>query len=49
MTPQEILKLLDERATQGLDLSPGDELCAEAAKLIRELQEDAWKYQELCK
>lgn len=33
-----LLKKLDEAGRQGLDLSPGDNLCREAAKVIRELR-----------
>lgn len=33
----DILRDLDERAATGLDLSPGDDLCGEAAAVIRRL------------
>lgn len=33
----ELLAILDDRASTGLDLSPGDELCKEAAERIRYL------------
>lgn len=36
----ELLALLDDRASTGLDLSPGDELCKEAAERIRYLSSE---------
>lgn len=39
-TPDQIINELTIRGDIGLDLSPGDELCAQAAELIRALQND---------
>lgn len=38
MTREELLRKLDEAGATGLDLSPGDEVCAEAARVIRSLE-----------
>ena len=37
MKKKNLLKRLDEAGNTGLDLSPGDPVCAEAAKEIRRL------------
>lgn len=40
MNMQELLKKLDENASTGFDLSPGDPVCKEAATAIRKLQSE---------